>query len=197
MVIPAAFAVPPGYGLLLQNKDNKRAYRVAKKENTITDDSLREEIRLFRQQQKTLILASQSPDNQPLASYAPFIEDDTGCFFLLLSGLAAHSVNLQHHQSEQSLLSVLLIEDEQSARNLFARKRLNYSCKVTICSREHPQWQEKINALQKEFGKTIEVLAGLGDFRLYCLSPVEGRYVRGFGQAYELENAVHPILINK
>lgn len=170
---------------------------VSKKEKTITEESLKEEIRLFRQQQKTLILASQSPDNQPLASYAPFIEDDDGAFFLLLSGLASHSINLQDHQSEHSTLSVLLIEDEQTARNLFARKRLNYSCTVNIWSREHPQWQEKINTLQNKFGKTIEVLAGLGDFNLYCLRPLQGHYVRGFGQAYELENAVIPVFINK
>ena len=169
---------------------------MSKKENKLTEDGLREEIRLFRQQQKTLILASQSPDNQPLASYAPFIEDDEGSFFLLLSGLASHSVNLQHHQNEQSTLSVLLIEDEQTARNLFARKRLNYSCTVSIWSREHPQWQEKITALQKKFGKTIEVLAVLGDFNLYCLKPVQGHYVKGFGQAYELNDAVNPIFIS-
>lgn len=170
---------------------------MSKKEKTITEENLQEEIRLFRQQKKTLILASQSPDNQPLASYAPFIEDDEGCFYLLLSGLASHSINLQHHQSEHSTLSVLFIEDEQTARNLFARKRLNYSCTVDIWTREHPQWQEKINTLQNKFGKTIEVLAGLGDFNLYCLSPVQGHYVRGFGQAYKLENAVTPVFINQ
>lgn len=168
---------------------------MSKKE--ITEESLCEEIKLFRQQQKTLILASQSPENQPLASYAPFIEDNEGCFYLLLSGLASHSINLQHHQSAQSMLSVLLIEDEQTARNLFARKRLNYSCQVTVWSRKHPQWQEKITLLKEKFGKTIEVLAGLGDFNLYCLRPIQGHYVRGFGQAYELEKALTPVFINK
>lgn len=170
---------------------------MAKQQSSITADSLREEIKFFRQQQKTLILASQSPDNEVLASYAPFIEDEQGDFYLLLSGLASHSINLQHHHKEHTTLSVLLIEDEQSARNLFARKRLNYVCKVSICSREQPQWQEKIAALQKKFGKTIEVLAGLADFNLYCLSPVQGHYVKGFGQAYDLSDADNPLLISK
>ena len=162
-----------------------------------TEDDLRKEIQLFRQQQKTLMLASQSENKQPLASYAPFIEDDQGRFFLLLSGLAAHSANLYYHQHQQSTLSVLLIEDEQAARNIFARKRLTYSCTVSIWSREHAQWQEKISVLQDKFGKTVEVLAALGDFSLYCLTPQQGNYVRGFGQAYELLDAIEPVLVEK
>ena len=163
--------------------------KASKKKNTLTGDSLREEIRCFRKQQKTLILSSQSEDNHPLASYAPFIEDEKGCFYLLLSDLAGHSINLQNHQNKQSTLSILLIEDEQTARNLFARKRLSYTCQVTSWPREHPHWQEKIEQLQERFGKTIEVLASLADFNLYVLKPVEGQYVRGFGQAYVLKKS--------
>lgn len=153
----------------------------------LSQTELYNEIKSFRQQQ-TLILASHSEENEPLASYAPFIEDETGCFFLLLSDLAHHSANLRHHKQQQDCVSVLLIEDEQNARNLFARKRLNYSCQVNIVSREQPQWQQKITMLQQKFGKTIDVLAGLEDFKLYCLTPQKGNYVRGFGQAYELDN---------
>ena len=169
--------------------------KASKSERTLSAEDLLEEIRCFRQQQKSLILASQSPDNHPLASYAPFIEDEQGNFYLLLSGLAGHSLNLQQHEKQQSTVSILLIEDEKTARNIFARKRLSYTCRVTSWSREHPLWQEKIDLLQEKFGKTIEVLAGLGDFTLYCLKPEAGQYVRGFGQAYELKDAQAPILI--
>ena len=172
-----------------------------KQERLLTEAMLLEEISQFRQQQKTLILASQSStasqEMQPLASYAPFIEDEAGHFYLFLSSLASHSVNLKYHQDEQSKLSVLLIEDEQLSRNLFARKRLTYSCTVSIWPREHPQWQEKIDKFREKFGKTIEVLSALGDFNLYCLTPSEGNYVRGFGQAYELKEGRHPSLRNK
>lgn len=171
---------------------------MSKKERQLTEEMLLEEISQFRQQQKTLILASLSSGAsqglQPLASYAPFIEDEAGHLYLFLSGLASHSVNLKHHQDKQSMLSVLLIEDEQVSRNLFARKRLSYSCTVSIWPREHPQWQGKIDKFQDKFGKTIELLSSLGDFNLYCLTPAEGNYVRGFGQAYELKDAKHPAL---
>ncbi len=173
---------------------------MTKENNPMTAQMIAQEISNFRQQQKTLILAtlSTAPSNhQPLASYAPFIEDEAGNFYLLLSGLAAHSTNLQHHQTEQSQVSVLLIEDEKTSRNLFARKRLTYICEVSVWSREHPQWQTMIDRLQAKFGKTIDVLAGLGDFNLYCLMPGQGNYVRGFGQAYELKDAKLPIHISK
>ncbi len=173
---------------------------MSKKNKVISEAQILEEIKHFRQQQKTLILASQSPDDskaqQPLASYAPFIEDEA-CFYLFLSGLASHSVNLINHHNDQTKISILLIEDEQDARNIFARKRLNYSCQVSIWPRDHPQWQEKVDKLQARFGKTIELLSSLGDFNLYCLIPDEGHYVRGFGQAYELKDGKAPTLINK
>lgn len=194
MVIPVAFEVLPGYGLPSSRINN---IRVEMTNNTPTTEAIMAEIEHFRQQQKTLILATSSSEHQSLASYAPFIEDENGCFYLLLSGLAEHSVNLRQHQSEGRSLSVLLIQDERDSRNLFARKRLSYQCNVEIWSREHPQWPVTIERLQEKFGKTIEVLAGLGDFQLYQLTPRQGNYVRGFGQAYELEDARVPMLKDK
>ncbi len=188
MVIPVVYVGLPGYGLL------KKVLFMTKKSDLPTADTLIDEINSFRQQQKTLQLATCYKNHEPLASYAPFVEDEAGNFYLLLSGLAAHSTNLQWHQSVQNPISVLLIEDEQTARNLFARRRLTYSCTVAIWSREHPQWQPIIEQLQTKFGNTIEVLSSLGDFKLYCLTPMQGNYVRGFGQAFELKEAKHPII---
>ena len=155
------------------------------------------EVREFRQQHATLILSTCSEEQQTLASYAPFVEDDEGHFYLLLSGLASHSSNLRYHEKQNRPVSVLLIEDEQQTRNLFARKRLTYSCDVTVWTREHVQWDAIIEMMQKKLGKTIEVLAGLGDFNIYCLNPGKGNYVRGFGQAYELNQEHLPQLVKK
>lgn len=158
---------------------------MTEKDKLLSAENILQEITQFRGQQKTLILATHS--SRPLASYAPFIEDEHGRFYLLLSGLAAHSANLQLHHGNRSHMSVLLIEDEQASRNLFARRRLTYFCEVDIWTREHPQWQNRIDNFQEKFGKTIDVLAGLNDFNLYCLTPKDGSYVRGFGQAYEIK----------
>ena len=178
-----------GYSLKSQQRDTMN-------DTSPSTDTIMAEISQFRQQQQSLILAS-SKDGKVLCSYAPFVVDDQGRFFLLLSGLAEHSANLYEHQSQQRNLSVLLIEDEQQARNIFARKRLSYQCKVVIWSREHPHWSSTIELLQEKFGSTVDVLAGLGDFKLYQLTPEQGNYVRGFGQAYELLDGTVPMLKTK
>jgi putative heme iron utilization protein len=160
----------------------------------ITAQELIKEIKVFRHKQQSLLLASCNTNNSPLASYAPFVEDDQGNFHLLLSDMAAHSINLKNHHEIHKNLSIILIEDETTTRNIFARKRLVYDCSVQRYSRGEPQWPSIINSLQGKFGKTVEVLAGLSDFHLYCLSPLSGHYVRGFGQTYELKGAKQPII---
>jgi putative heme iron utilization protein len=156
----------------------------------LTDTVLKEEITQFIQQQQTLMIASLShslsTEKWPLASYAPFVENK-GDFYLLLSDLAHHSDNLKQHQATQCPLSILLIEDEKNTRNLFARKRLSYSCNIQIVSRKNQQWQQNIDLLHHKLGSTVSLLSSLTDFNLYCLHPILGHYIRGFGQAYTLE----------
>ena len=170
---------------------------MSREKTELSPEMINSEVREFRRQHATLILSTCSEAKQSLASYAPFIEDDGGHFYLLLSGLANHSSNLQYHEKQNSPVSVLLIEDEQQSRNLFARKRLTYTCDVSIWTREHAQWNTIIEKMQEKFGKTIDVLAGLGDFNLYRLTPGQGNYVRGFGQAYELHHEHLPELVRK
>jgi putative heme iron utilization protein len=159
----------------------------------LTPEQVNNEVAQFRSQHKTLIIASSSDANEPLTSYAPFVENE-GNFYVLLSGLAAHAQNLQQHEAMQRQVSVLLIEDEGQTRNLFARKRLTYTCQVSVWNREHPMWDKVIDQMLEQLGKTIEVLAGLADFKLYQLTPLQGNYVHGFGQAYELKKDALPRL---
>ncbi len=150
-------------------------------------DELQAEIDEFRQQQQTLMLATNSDAWLAEVSYAPFIEDEHGHFYLLLSGLSSHSQNLHSHILQQAPVSVMLIQDEQDSRNLFARKRLSYSCKVQLLVREDPRWQDIIGRMEKKLGKTVKLLAGLGDFSLFALQPQQGSYIRGFAQAFKLQ----------
>jgi len=149
-------------------------------------EELQVEIEVFRQQQQTLMLASNNDAGLAEASYAPFVEDENGNFYLLLSELSSHSQNLQSHISQQMPVSVLLIQDEQDSRNLFARKRLGYSCDVHILAREDSIWQDIIKRMENKLGNTVKLLAGLDDFNLFGLQPQQGSYVRGFGQAFQL-----------
>ena len=50
-------------------------------------------------------------------------------------------------------------------------------------------WATGIDCLAGRFGKRIHDLSSLSDFKLFKLSPTEGRYVRGFAKAYQLTGA--------
>jgi len=151
------------------------------------EESLIQDINAFVQQQQTLILSTGNRDGKPLASYTPFVQDNSGNFYIFISDMAEHSNNIKHAEQHNAEISVLLIEDEQQSRNLFARKRLSYQCKVTFIGREDELWSNLINQFHERFGKIIELLSQLGDFHMYRLIPGRGNFVVGFGKAYSLE----------
>ncbi|BAZ65413.1 pyridoxamine 5'-phosphate oxidase-related FMN-binding protein [Fischerella sp. NIES-4106] len=78
----------------------------------------------------------------------------------------------------------MLIEDEDKTEQIFARHRLTFECTATLIERDSDIWQEIMNNFHASFGEIMEVLSGLQDFRMFKLTPKEGRFVIGFGAAY-------------
>lgn len=164
------------------------------KKNKITREQLLQEIADLKRHQLTLHMSTTSADNILLSSYAPFIEDENGQFYLLLSQLAGHSSNLMHHQHSHRPVSVQIIEDEQDSRNIFARRRLNYLCDVSFLSKDDDRAKSITRAMKLRFDQTVDLLLSLPDFNFFCLTPIHGSYVKGFGQAYTLADARMPVL---
>ena len=136
----------------------------------------------FKTSVKTLSLSTLTEAGHPNISYAPFIEDDTGCFYLFLSRLASHTQDLLN----QPLASILLMEDEQNSRQLFARQRITYQCNINIIQTDDTSYSDILDSFENSFASIIPLLRNLPDFILFKLSPTEGRYVQGFGKAYQL-----------
>jgi putative heme iron utilization protein len=136
----------------------------------------------FKAKIKTLSLSTLTATGRPNISYAPFIEDENGCFYLFLSQLASHTQDLLN----QPMASILLIEDEQDARQLFARRRISYDCDVSIVQSGEACYSDRLDKFEQSFGSIIPLLRSLPDFILFKLTPTEGRYVQGFGKAYQL-----------
>jgi hypothetical protein len=84
----------------------------------------------------------------------------------------------------------LLVEDEQDSRQLFARQRVSYDCDVSTVSRDEPEYDVLLDKFQQRFGNVIDLLRSLPDFILFKLRPYQGRYVVGFGKAYQLSGDV-------
>lgn len=139
------------------------------------------EVSTFINSRQSLQLATIGDDNHPYASYSPFaIGDD--CLYVLLSEIAVHANNLQANPNA----SVMIIQDEDSAKELFARVRVNYSVKAEWLDHTNEHWAQGINALIERHGDRINKLSQLSDFKLFKLKPTGGRYVKGFGKAYTL-----------
>ena len=131
---------------------------------------------------RSLIIASIDDEQGPGASYAPFVRDDAGNFYIFVSLLAEHTRNLL----ARPRAAVMLIEPEAQARQIFARRRVTYRCRVEDVPRESQEASVHLARFREQFGEIMELLGGLGDFRLLRLVPTEGRFVIGFGQAYRL-----------
>lgn len=131
---------------------------------------------------RSLMLATEAEDGYPEVSYAPYVRGGDGCLYVFVSGLARHTRNL----GERPRVSVLLVEDEGKARQIFARKRLSYRCTVDPVSRDDPAWGSLIDAFAARHGEVVSVLRDLPDFILFRLQPRSGNLVIGFGQAYRL-----------
>ncbi|WP_282176715.1 heme utilization protein HutZ [Vibrio nereis] len=142
---------------------------------------LEPEVQAFRDSRKTLQLATISAEGIPNATYAPFAFDSQA-YYILVSDIAAHGRNLKINRN----VSILMIEDESECKQIYARKRLTFDTRAELVERNTEAWQQGVNALQTRFGDIIKNLSQLGDFNLYRLVPESGRYVKGFGQAFEI-----------
>ena len=135
----------------------------------------------FRDSFRTLHLATTAADGTPNASYAPFALSDAGHPQIYVSELAAHTANLQRGTA----VSALLIEAEQDAAHLFARRRLTLSCTPCPCPRGSDAFARVLANLEARFGEFMRYLRTLEDFHAFELRPHHATYVRGFAQAYE------------
>jgi len=133
-------------------------------------------------QQKTLLLATLSTQGSADISYAPYLHEKGG-FYIYVSELANHTQNLL----TKSQASLMVIEPEADAANLFARKRLTLDCSVREISKADAEYERILQGFELKFGAIIAVLKSLPDFHLFCLQPNGGRFVAGFGKAIAVD----------
>ncbi|MFC0309871.1 heme utilization protein HutZ [Gallibacterium trehalosifermentans] len=141
------------------------------------------EIQELKQQCKTLMLSTVDEEGMPNISYAPFVANSKG-FYIFISDIARHARNLKVNGK----VAMMLIEDEQNARKIFARRRLSFNASVEIVPFDSDEWKKGIGALQQRHGEIVNELAKMADFTLFNLLPIEGLFVKGFGQAYTISN---------
>ncbi len=146
-------------------------------------DELTNRYRKLIASQKTCLLSTASANGVPNISYAPFVRDDTGLYYIYVSELASHTVDLLNNPKA----SIMFICPESESHNLFARERAVLNCSVKEIIRDTEAYTQRIQALQEKFGKVVSVLCALPDFHLFALRQESGRYVAGFRQAFAID----------
>lgn len=136
----------------------------------------------LKQQQQSLQLSTLTAEGKANASYAPFVMDDDGNFYIFVSGLASHTQDLLANPD----VSLLLMQDESETRQIFARRRAGFQCQASVVGRDDAEYVLMLDKLEDRFGNIVQMLRGLADFVLFRLRPYQGQFVMGFGKAYEL-----------
>ena len=144
-----------------------------------------QEARGFHRAFQSALMATVAEDGKPHASYAPYVEDDEGCFHVFLSELAAHTRNLLQDRR----VSLLFIEEESAMKQVFARKRVTYEGRAQEIPREDPSFDSILDQMTERHGPIVGMLRSLRDFHLFRITPDKAIYVRGFGEAFTLEGS--------
>lgn len=134
----------------------------------------------FIESRKTLILSMLDAKGNPFTSCAPFVKKD-GKLYIYISEVAEH----YHLLEKNEYIDALLIADEADSKNAFATERARLqSVPKNIGNEGH---DDIFELFYETHGKPmVEMLQGL-DFSLFELTPSQGRYVVGFGLAFEVD----------
>ena len=133
----------------------------------------------FIHQFHSVLIGTSDTIGEPDVSYSPVIYHDSR-FYILISQLSLHTEHLNHRPTA----ALLFIEDERDSEQIYARRRLCFTCSAQPCKRDKQTWQSLIPLFRNRFGPIIDTLTGLNDFVLFQLQPTQGRWVTGFGRAY-------------
>lgn len=118
-------------------------------------------------------------DGKPFSSIVPFVRKDDK-LYIYISEVADH-----YRLTEKSeFIDVLLRADESATKNPFATERVRWNC--TPKKLGNDGYEEIFSLFEVAFNKNLmDMLRGL-DFALFELTPLTGRYVVGFGLAFDV-----------
>ncbi|WP_104577892.1 HugZ family heme oxygenase [Helicobacter felis] len=153
---------------------------------------VQEDLEKFREGFSSVCIASLSPENEVICSYSALLFDEQNGhkqFYIYVSEVAEHFKSLKAHPEN---VEVMFLEDEASAKSPILRKRLRYRTKLHFVERGTEFDRVYDNFLNKHGkGRGLETIRHMQDFHLIKLEFLKGRFVKGFGQAYDVDAHGH------
>lgn len=121
-------------------------------------------------------------DGEPnLAMMAVAFENDFSAFYIHVSKLGKHTGDMENNPR----VSLLLIEADDHRPDPQTLARVAIQGTATIIPREDSDYARVRTLYLKRFPEA-EQLFSLGDFNLWRITPKSGRFVAGFGRAFNL-----------
>ncbi|PAF52288.1 HugZ family heme oxygenase [Helicobacter sp. 13S00477-4] len=150
---------------------------------TLDIDLVKKEIEDFINEFGSVIISSIHPSNQAICSYAPLLKCG-GKFYIYISEVSEHYESLRAYPKN---VEVMFIEDECKAKSVILRKRLRYKTEVEFISRNE-EFEKVFDTFVEHTGGAggIKTIRNMMDFHLVRLNFSKGRFVKGFGQAYDI-----------
>ncbi|MEO4053814.1 pyridoxamine 5'-phosphate oxidase family protein [Solibacillus sp. CAU 1738] len=133
----------------------------------------------FIENRKSCVLSMIDDEGQPFISNAAFVKYGEA-FYIYISSIADHFNFINNSE----VINLMLVADENETHNHFATERARFKCKPTNLGNEGHD--EIFAEFEKVHGDKLMSLLRTLDFSLFALTPKEGRYVVGFGKAFNV-----------
>jgi putative heme iron utilization protein len=147
------------------------------------ESRLTRELRSLLQTQRVAALGTLCEDGAPLVSMVPFaVEPGSACLVIHVSGLAAHTRNLQTSPA----VSLLVMRAEVQGEPVHALPRVTLEARAEALVPASPVWEACRAAYLARFPEA-EPMTRLGDFIFMAIHVSSARQVAGFGAARSLD----------
>lgn len=151
-------------------------------QRTIDIEQIRKDYEAFIQGRKSFMLSLVDKEGQPFSSSAAFVRVN-GKFYVYVSRIAEHHQLLEQAQ----VVDVLCVADQAMTQNHFATERARWQCTPKNLGNEGHE--EVFAAFDDVHSANMMKLLRTLDFSLFELTPLKGRYVVGFGKAFDIDFA--------
>lgn len=147
-------------------------------------NDIKQEILDFQHGFGSVIIASIDENHHAIASYAPLLRYQDR-FFIYISQTAEHYQSIKQNPNA---IEVLFLEDESKAKSIILRKRLKYKTKA-IFREKDSEFEQIFDHFEASHPNSsgLSAIRKMGDFHLIELFFQEGRFVKGFGAAYDID----------
>ncbi len=144
---------------------------------------LTRDLRTLLHTQRIAALGTRGADGMPFVSMVPFaLEPASACVVIHVSGLAAHTRNLQ----DSSKVSLLVMQAEVAGEPVHALPRVTLIGEAEVLEHDSAAWTAARTAYLARFPEA-QPMTQLGDFMFVALHLTEARQVVGFGAARSLD----------